>query len=189
MRTVVGVVLGACALGIVTAAALGTAPFLVTPTPWVVGLIGVAMLAVVAQPAAAPSARRVAKVLTVVGSVGAVVAWAAYLRGFSDENGVRGWPDALDSMVDLGSSTAALASGVNVKRMTLITMALSGAVAGLAGAVLGGAVVEVPLLLPPHLHSSRPAHLPARPDGERSLIVVFVCSYGPDPWNYGPCPW
>ncbi|MEH3066780.1 MAG: hypothetical protein PGN15_01635 [Aeromicrobium erythreum] len=44
-----------------------------------------------------------------VGSVGAVVAWAAYLRGFSDENGVRGWPDALDSMVDLGSSTAALA--------------------------------------------------------------------------------
>ena len=109
MRTVVGVVLGACALGIVTAAALGTAPFLVTPTPWVVGLIGVAMLAVVAQPAAAPSARRVAKVLSVVGSVGAVVAWAAYLRGFSDENGVRGWPDALDSMVDLGSSTAALA--------------------------------------------------------------------------------
>lgn len=109
MRTVVGGVLGACALAIVGAAALGVAPLLVTPTPWVVGLIGVAMLAVVAQPSALPSARRAAKVLTIVGSLGALVAWAAYLRGFSDENGLNGWPDALDSMVDVGSSTAALA--------------------------------------------------------------------------------
>lgn len=102
-------VLGGCAVAIVAAAALGSAPFLVTPTPWVVGLIGVAMLAVAAQPGAAPSARRVATLLTVVGSVGALVAWAAYLRGFSDDNGLGGWPDALDSMVDIGSSTAALA--------------------------------------------------------------------------------
>jgi hypothetical protein len=108
MRKVVGVVLGGVALAIVVAAALGSAPFLVTPTPWVVGLIGVAMLAVVAQPSAAPSARRAAKVLTLVGSLAALVAWAAYLRGFSDDNGIGGWPDALDSMVDVGSSTAAL---------------------------------------------------------------------------------
>lgn len=108
MRTVVSVLLAGCALGVVVAAALGWAPFLVTPTPWVVGVIGVAMLAVVAQPDATASAQRVAKLFTVVGCVGALVAWAAYLRGFSDDNGLGGWPDALDSLVDVGSSTAAL---------------------------------------------------------------------------------
>lgn len=109
MKTVIGVVLGVCAVALVAAAALGKAPLLVLPTPWGVGLIGVAMLAVLAQPSAARSARTAAVALTTVGSAGAIVAWLAWLRGFGHDNAVGGAPDAIDSMVDLGSSTAALA--------------------------------------------------------------------------------
>lgn len=109
MKTVIGVVLGVSAVALVAAASLGKAPLLVLPTPWGVGLIGVAMLAVLAQPSATRSARTAAVALTTVGSAGAIVAWLAWLRGFGHDNAVGGVPDAIDSIIDLGSSTAALA--------------------------------------------------------------------------------
>lgn len=109
MRTVLSSILAAGAVALVVAAALGAAPLFVLPVPWGLGLIGVAMLAVVAQPSATRSARNVAKALFALGGVGAVAAWGAWLAGFDRTAAPGGMPDQLDSVVDLGSSTAALA--------------------------------------------------------------------------------
>jgi hypothetical protein len=105
MRTVVGVVLTVVAVALVVAAALGTAPLLVLPVPWGIGLLGVAMLAVVAQPSASRAARTAARVLLGLGTTGALAAWGAWLAGYErpEADVVR-----LDSVVDVGSSTAAL---------------------------------------------------------------------------------
>jgi hypothetical protein len=105
MRTVVGVLLAVVAVALVAAAALGSAPLLVLPVPWGIGLLGVAMLAVSAQPSASRTARLAARVLLAGGTAGALAAWGAWLAGYDR-------PDAdvvqLTSAIDLGSSTAAL---------------------------------------------------------------------------------
>lgn len=108
MRTVVGVVLAACAVALVVAAALGSAPLLVLPVPWGVGLIGVAMLAVAAQPSATRAARTAARVLCGLGVVGALAAWGSWLAGYDRPASPGGMPGQVDSVVDLGASVAAL---------------------------------------------------------------------------------